>query len=517
MNSRGQFEEGRGGLRESAVEQTRQSFGPDLCSFQPSKLLTVAGLAAELQCSKSFLYRCTQKNAPDPIPVACWVGNRPRFKLADVETWLQSRKPNSTCDNLTAGGVAARDRRIRQMSRRCHQHGHVRLRKDAKRQYWQGLYRVRTDDGQISKWKSEVLGYKDEITKRQAQRRLQTIISKEESEIVRTPRPVITVKAFVKDHYVPEFVNNRKPGTRRGYLQIINAHVLPNFGPQEINQVTRRDVQLLINRMHAEGRSRHTCDNIRNVVRSMFRQAIRCEFLNGDNPATLIEMPAKDPRVPIVVPSTKQVCALLDAIEPQFQMLAWFVLATGCRIGEALGLKWGAVDFEENRVWFLTARYIGEEHLTKGHRSQEPVILTKDEATRLRKYKSRTPDVTEDDLVFPHPKDPKRAMIDDFALSALQRAGARVGLHVTWHQLRHWGASMLYRAGVPIKVIQKRLGHSKYQTTADWYVEHDDSGARKAAKIHSKLLHGWTKKHPANVAANVAVSGDKESSADVSC
>jgi len=53
-------------------------------------------------------------------------------------------------------------------------------------------------------------------------------LSKEESEIVHTPRPVITVKAFVEDGCVPEFVNNWKPGTRRGYLQITNAHVLPN-------------------------------------------------------------------------------------------------------------------------------------------------------------------------------------------------------------------------------------------------------------------------------------------------
>ena len=47
-------------------------------------------------------------------------------------------------------------------------------------------------------------------------------------------------------------------------------------------------------------------------------------------------------------------------------------------------------------------------------------------------------------------------------------------------------------------------------------IEHDDRGAKKAAKIHSELLHGWTKKHPANVAANVAVGDDKESSADIS-
>ena len=56
----------------------------------------------------------------------------------------------------------------------------------------------------------------------------------------------------------------------------------------------------------------------------------------------------------------------------------------------------------------------------------------------------------------------------------------------------------------------------KYQTAEDWYVEHDDRRAKKAAKIRGKLLHGWTKKYPANVAVNVAVSGDKKSPVDVS-
>jgi len=139
-----------------------------------------------------------------------------------------------------------------------------------------------------------------------------------------------------------------------------------------------------------------------------------------------------------------------------------------------------------------------------------------EEIGRLREYRSRRQWVTDEDLVFPHPKDPKRPMIDDLALSALQRAAAKVGLHVTWHQLRHWGASMLYGAGVPIKVIQKRLGHSKYQTTADWYIERDLESARQASRIQSELLADWTKKHPANVAVNVAVTGDKGSFADVS-
>src|ERR1035441_8067974 len=187
-------------------------------------------IAARLKCSPGFLYRHTQKQTPDPIPVATWLGNRPRFRLAEVEGWLQARKPSQNCVNLADGSVAARDRRIKQMSRRCHQEGHVRLRDDVKRPYWQGLYRIRSEDQPAGKWKSENLGYKDEITKRQAQRRLQAIISRVELEIVRRPRSVMTVKGYVEDHYIPEFVSKRKPSTRLAYLQILKARIVPNLG-----------------------------------------------------------------------------------------------------------------------------------------------------------------------------------------------------------------------------------------------------------------------------------------------
>ena len=65
--------------------------------MQEAELLTVAELAARLKCSASFVYRHTQKSTLDPIPVATWLGNRPRFRLAEVEGWLQARKPSQNC------------------------------------------------------------------------------------------------------------------------------------------------------------------------------------------------------------------------------------------------------------------------------------------------------------------------------------------------------------------------------------------------------------------------------------
>ena len=99
----------------------------------------------------------------------------------------------------------------------------------------------------------------------------------------------------------------------------------------------------------------------------------------------------------------------------------------------------------------------------------------------------------------------------------LQKAAAKTGIHLTWHQLRHWSGTMLYRAGVKINVIQARLGHSRWQTTADWYIENHAEGERTAADVASKLLDGWERKEEVKedvsvpkCCRNVAVRLDRE-------
>ena len=51
---------------------------------------------------------------------------------------------------------------------------------------------------------------------------------------------------------------------------------------------------------------------------------------------------------------------------------------------------------------------------------------------------------------------------------------------VRLHDLRHTHASLLLRAGVHLKVVQERLGHSTIAVTADTY-SHVTAGIQRAA------------------------------------
>lgn len=52
---------------------------------------------------------------------------------------------------------------------------------------------------------------------------------------------------------------------------------------------------------------------------------------------------------------------------------------------------------------------------------------------------------------------------------------------LTFHRLRHSAGHMMREAGVPLEVIQRRLGHASIQTTADIYGTLPENVDRAAA------------------------------------
>src|SRR6266446_7910955 len=65
---------------------------------------------------------------------------------------------------------------------------------------------------------------------------------------------------------------------------------------------------------------------------------------------------------------------------------------------------------------------------------------------------------------------------------------------VTWHLLRHWHSTVLHDEGVPIKVAQERLGHSRAETTMKHYVHLSQHSDVEAANAVSRRLRVLTRK-----------------------
>jgi len=73
--------------------------------------------------------------------------------------------------------------------------------------------------------------------------------------------------------------------------------------------------------------------------------------------------------------------------------------------------------------------------------------------------------------------------------SLFKRISKKTGIKVTPHMFRHTHATEMIKDGVPIRVIQKRLGHRSVSTTMDTYTHYlDDEIKEEIRKFREKKL-----------------------------
>ncbi len=161
----------------------------------------------------------------------------------------------------------------------------------------------------------------------------------------------------------------------------------------------------------------------------------------------------------------KRLFAALKSRCPDSYRLAVFLVDTGCRLGEAIGLTWN--DVQDQRVTFW---------LTKSNRSRT-VPLTR----RARKC-----------AAIPHErlKGPFSMLTQVRFRQIWNEAKIEVGLgaddQVVPHILRHTCASRLVRGGIDIRRVQMWLGHQTLQMTMRYahLATNDLDSCVKVLEIH---------------------------------
>lgn len=209
------------------------------------------------------------------------------------------------------------------------------------------------------------------------------------------------------------------------------------------------------------------------------------ERLIRSNPCGASKLPKWEPRRPRFL-SEAELAELLALVPARHRALAVFIAGTGCRVGEALGLRQRRVDVLGGRVRFESqVRLVDGRHVDvplKTKASRRTVGLPRQVVQVLAELVS----VDENGFVFASP-DGGPINYQTFR-QAWKRALAYTkfaGVHI--HDLRHTHASILIAKGRPLTSIQRRLGHSSIKVTSDVYggllpeVEDDTTAAVEQA------------------------------------
>ena len=160
-----------------------------------------------------------------------------------------------------------------------------------------------------------------------------------------------------------------------------------------------------------------------------------------------------------------------------------FIMYSGLRIGEAVGLKWDAVDRKKEEIIVKQSRarvfrdenedgtkYVYIQKSTKSESSYRTVPLPNRALEVLDYFNNLYPKHKSSDNVFLN----NNNIPYDFGgiRRCLKRILRNAGIekNITPHSLRHGYGSILLSKGVDIKIVSKLLGHKDITTTYNIYI-----------------------------------------------
>ena len=463
--------------------------GPNLT--ENSQLLTVKQLAASLNISTHWIYKRTARGSPEPLPYI-GVGRGKRFDLATVRNHLESRQTLTTGVMLpgTDGIARINGKAYRRMTRKRFQTGHVRLRKNHSHSWWEGLYRIDLYDEQrhiVRKRKSVTLGLLTDLpSKRSAQCRLAQILS-ELNDTNYKPKSDITFRSFVNNKFRDLKLGMKKGTTQHGYEVVLRKHLLPRFGDLKFTEIDAEMIQAFIKTSkRADGKpyAYNTLHNLKYVLSSVFSAAVKWGYAK-ENPARDADLPPEEVKEKVILPTATNLDLLITHLEEPYSTAVWLLAVSTVRPSEGFAFKVSDLDSDNCQLTLFRAVNRGKIHTPKYHRTNRPIQLTRSDVNRLQNYIT-TMNLSEDDWLFPSTDPSVPLRYEDVLARKIQPKAKELGLpHVTWRNLRKWGATQLVAKRVSVKAAQERLGHSRPEITLKHYAQLLEESAHEAAAVLS--------------------------------
>ena len=247
-----------------------------------------------------------------------------------------------------------------------------------------------------------------------------------------------------------------------------------------------------------------TVRRVHSVVRAALEQAVRWDWIST-NPAARAS-PGHSEASEIHPPAPEAVLALLDRAERDDHPFAVFLVlaaVTGARRGELVALRWTDLSLDSATLTITRAMSVGaegpvERARPKTRSSVRRIALDQGTIGVLRAHWTRMSEralacgtsLPNDAFVFSNEADCSVPWRPDFVSLKFRRLRHGLGLDdVRLHDLRHFVATTLLGAGVDLRTVAGRLGHSGGgRTTLAVYAHFQEAIDRGAADLLGRLL-----------------------------
>lgn len=256
----------------------------------------------------------------------------------------------------------------------------------------------------------------------------------------------ITLRKAIDEYIDTCRAARRSPSTIRGYLSIRDT-AFGSLGDKRIRSITKRDLQMLINRWASDGNSAKTIANKFGLLASALSHADRPINTNS---LTFPERERKEMTIP-EDEDIQRALFYLRANDPDMYIAVVLASTLGLRRGEICALTIDDFDFSTDTVIIKKSKVMDE---NKNWVVKSP--KTKSGYRRLRLptlVKSAVQNHTTKDGFLIH-----------FSPNALTERYHKIGVNLCipgrFHDLRHYKASVMAALDVPTKYAQEIMGHA---------------------------------------------------------
>lgn len=324
-----------------------------------------------------------------------------------------------------------------------------------------GLHGALTCDaarGMAMQWLAAVARGEDPSAQRKAQRRAATVRD-------------LAVR-FVEEHAKPR----TKPSTAAQYARLIDTKIIPKLGTRKIETVVRSDVMTLMHELRA---TPYEANRVRSTLSKMFNLAELWELRpDGSNPCRHVPKFKETDRSRFF--SAAELLTIGEYLdqgslahgEPGvFADIVRFLSLTGCRLSEALGLRWEWIETDRRTIHLPDAK-AGARYVYVGEAARR-ILLAREQASSAWVFPNRTGDgpVT-------------KPAIEGYWRRLRKRTGL---VNARLHDLRHTVGTFGGQTGHNAFVIRDLLGHKTLAMT-NRYVERANTAARDAATEVADLI-----------------------------
>ena len=300
-----------------------------------------------------------------------------------------------------------------------------------------------------------------------------------------------------------------KPNTQLNVRRLLDNHILPLFGSYKLDKLTTPLIQNVVNKLadktnKGEEGAFLYYDSLHALNKRILQYGVVMQAIPF-NPAREVILPRntqKAKREKVKHFENQELKKFLDYLDSlnldKFRYyyentLYKFLLATGCRINEALALSWSDIDLENAVVHITkTLNYKQETNSPKSKTSLRDIDIDQATVSMLKQYKrrqvqeawqlGRSETVVFSDFIHEYPNN---RTLQTRLRTHFKRAKVT---NIGFHGFRHTHASLLLNSGIPYKELQHRLGHSTLSMTMDIYSHLSKENAKKAVSFYETAL-----------------------------